>query len=134
MGGRGGPTAGKRLLAGSQSLAGLDPPPGGWGGVGIKKSPAWGSRNGVEETQKTTLKQHDEMGQSLSKKNIQRAFSLLRIQKLGWLNHHPRYPSLHQLMKGDKLIKGKRGYVAGKKASGGSLPNSWTGPGGHPWP
>jgi len=36
---RGGdPGAGKGLLAGSQPLAGLDPP-GGWGGVRLKKGP-----------------------------------------------------------------------------------------------
>jgi len=38
--GEGGPRAGKRLLAGSQPLAGLDPPPGVWGGVRLQKSPA----------------------------------------------------------------------------------------------
>jgi len=35
----GGPGARKRLLAGSRPLAGLDPPPGGWGGVRLKKGP-----------------------------------------------------------------------------------------------
>jgi len=32
-----GPGAGKRLLVGSQPLAGLDPPPRGWGGVRLKQ-------------------------------------------------------------------------------------------------